>query len=137
MLTPSMKNSTPVISFSASVASAVIVLVPGSTACMSVGAVILTSGRVVADRPLPLASQKFIRKFTVPVKTTYSDIVSVLSGTSMVTSAQRLGPPVFGTWPVPRTSPVGEFSRSSMPPPACDEATRNESESMPVKLTGS
>jgi hypothetical protein len=65
-----MKNSTSEISLSASVAVAVSVLVPGSTACMSVGDVIATSGRVVSDRPLPLASQKFIRKFALPVATT-------------------------------------------------------------------
>ena len=69
-LTPSTKNSTPVMSFSASVAVAVSVLVPGSTACRSVGEVIRTCGRVVCERPLPTTSQKFIRKFALPVNTT-------------------------------------------------------------------
>jgi hypothetical protein len=61
----------------------------------------------------------------------------VLSGVSIVTSLQRCAPPVLGTAALPSSSPVGESLRSSMPPPACDEATRNDSESTPVRLTGS
>ena len=125
------------ISFSASVASAVSVFWPGSSASISVGEVIATCGRVSGEMPLPTKSTKLSRKLALPVNTRYSAIGSVESGASTVTSCQRCVLPVLGTCAVPSSSPVGESRRSSIAPPSCVEATRKETLSMPVKFTGS
>ena len=137
ILAPSTKNSTLETVFSASVASAVNVTWPGVTAAFSAGDVIFTSGRVSGERPLPLNSMKFRRKFAAPLNTRNRPIDSVLAGAGIVTSCQRLELPVDGTAAVPSSSPVGESLRSSIEPPAVVEATRKVTLLMPVKFTGS
>ena len=137
IFSPSTKNSTLVIAFSASVASAVIVVAPAGTAAFSAGAVIFTVGRVSGERPLPLTSKKFRRKFEVPLNTRNRPIEDLSAGAGIVTSCQRFRLPVDGTVAVPSSAPSGPSLRSSIEPPAVVEATRNVIESMPVKLTGS
>ena len=132
---PSTKNSTLVIAFSASVASAVNVTWPAGTAAFSAGAVIFTVGRVSGERPLPLTSRKLSRKFAVPLNTRNRLIEDLSVGAGTVTSAQRLTLPVTARWPCRAARPSGS-RRSSIEPPAV-AATRNVIESIPVKLTGS
>ena len=98
---------------------------------------IFTVGRVSGDRPLPLTSKKFRRKFEVPLNTRNRPIEDLSAGAGIVTSVQRFRLPVDGTVAVPRSAPSGPSLRSSIEPPAVVEATRNVIESMPVKLTGS
>ena len=137
IFSPSTKNSTLVIAFSASVASAVIVVAPAGTAAFSAGAVIFTVGRVSGERPLPLTSKKFRRKFEVPLNTRNRPIEDLSAGAGIVTSCQRFMLPVAGTVAVPSSVPPGRPCAARSSRPRSSAATRNVIESMPVKLTGS